>query len=690
MNGVIDEGAAVGANTRVWMGAHVMKGAVVGKDCNIGEHVFVEGGAKVGDRVTIKNGVQVRAFFFLLPCQCSVSGLAVQIWDGVMLEDDVFVGPNATFCNDKFPRSKQHVVSSLTIVERGASLGANCTILPGIRIGAEAMIGAGSVVTHNVSPKTVVAGNPARHLRFLDAPSSGVTSAVGTGKSVIVSGAKLLSFPRFEDRRGILSFAQFETHLPWIPKRFFTITNVPQQEVRGYHAHKSVKQLLVCISGKVDVLVDDGKSRQTVLLDAPHHGLLLDVLVWSSQSYIEPGSVLLVLCSEKHDSEGYIHDYSEYLAIVNAPAPLKVPFLDIKAAAFEAEASVRGAFERVLSSSQFVGGPEVEAFEKEWAHYCQSSYCVGVGSGLAALHLLLRAADIGEGHEVMVPANTYIATLLAVSMTGAKCILVEPRADTRLLNPVLLERHLTPRTRAILSCDLYGTPVDYHAIQAFAKRHGIYFFSDAAQSHGAKYQGDVVGSDALCDGTCFSFYPSKNLGALGEAGAVVTASKDLSDRVRILRNYGSRVRYFNEEKGFNERLDPLQAAFLRAKLPQLDKLNARRAAIAQKYRAAFESLPWIGLACVDEGVQSSNHLFVITCEKRTKLQEHLKAHGVDTVIHYPVPPHLSSAYSDLELGLGSFPITETLANTVLSLPICPFLTEIQVDAVIEAIKLFSL
>lgn len=490
----------------------------------------------------------------------------------------------------------------------------------------------------------------------------------------------------FEDRRGVLSFAEYETHLPWIPKRFFTITQVPLKEVRGYHAHKTVKQLLVCVAGKVAVFVDNGKERQTVTLDSPRRGLSLDNMIWSSQSYLEPGSVLLVLCSAKHVAEGYIHDYASFMQQVNQPlavSPIKVPFLDVKASALHVEASLRTAFERVLDSGQFVGGPEVEDFEQDWARYCKSSYCVGVGSGLAALHLLLRAANIGPGHEVLVPANTYIATFLAVSMTGAKCVLVEPRKETRLIDPSLLVQHVTERTRAILSCDLYGAPVDYTAIREFARRHQLLFFSDAAQSHGASFKGSI-----LCDGTCFSFYPSKNLGALGEAGAVVTANKELAERVRLLRNYGSRVRYYNEEKGVNERLDPLQAAFLRAKLPHLDQLNARRTEIALKYRAAFSSLPWLGLSVLHEGGLSSNHLFVITCQQRNALQEHLKAHNVETAIHYPIPPHLSGAYSDLGLGQGSFPVTEELAATVLSLPICPFLSSAQVEAVIQAVAHF--
>jgi dTDP-4-amino-4,6-dideoxygalactose transaminase/dTDP-4-dehydrorhamnose 3,5-epimerase-like enzyme len=612
------------------------------------------------------------------------------VWSGITLHDDVFVGPNATFCNDKFPRANVHLkVYPPTVVESGASLGANCTILPGIKIGTSSMVGAGSVVTHDVSPKTVVAGNPARFLRFVDAVGTSSLEHPGKKAALTVKGAKVLTLPTFRDRRGCLSFAEYESHLPWVPKRFFTITGVPQNELRGYHAHKSVKQFLVCLAGQVSVLVDDGTARETVVLDSPGEGLLLEPMVWSSQSYVNVGCVLLVLCSEKHNPNGYVHDYSQFLSLVAQDVAITdvVPFLNVKAAAVCSESELRNAFERVLESGQFVGGAEVSLFEREWADYCRSSYCVGVGSGLAALHLMLLAAGIQEGDEVIVPANTYIATLLAVSMTGARCVLVEPRKETRVMDESLLDGAFTCKTRAVLSCDLYGTPVDYKAISEWARKKGVFFFSDAAQSHGALYHGTVVGSDSLCDGTCFSFYPSKNLGALGEAGAITTPHKNIAERVQLLRNYGSRVRYLNEEKGFNERLDPLQAAFLRVKLKKLDELNARRSMIADLYHQAFQNLPWITLPTVHKDFSSNHHLFVVACEKRDLLQSHLKDNAIESMVHYPVPPHLSQAYKEFQGCL--FPITEELSRTVLSLPICPFLTKEQVLRVISAVCSFQ-
>ena len=615
------------------------------------------------------------------------------VWSGVILEDDVFVGPNCTFCNDKFPRSGQHLEKyAETRVQRGASLGANSTILPGIVVGEYAMVGAGSVVTHHVTAKSVAVGNPARHLRHVDVEHKIVGDEEGTTSvQPKVRGARLLKFPAVKDRRGTLSFAEYETHLPWVPVRFFTITEVPQKELRGYHAHKSVKQLLVCVTGKLEVLIDDGNQRESVVLQNSNEGLLLDAMVWSSQSYLVPGTVLLVLCSEKHSPEGYIHSYADFVALVKQEQArgVQVPFLNVKAAALLQETDMRRAFERVLQSGQYVGGAEVEGFEREWAHYCEASECAGVGSGLAALHLALVALDIGPGHEVIVPANTYIATLLAVSMAGAKCVLVEPDPKTRLIDPTKVSAAITPHTKAILSCDLYGTPVDYDALAEIARKHGLRFVSDAAQSHGAVYKGKKVGSDGLCDATCFSFYPSKNLGALGEAGAVVTGNAALAERVRTLRNYGSKERYQNDEKGFNERFDPLQAAFLRAKLPHLDQLSSKRQAIAQRYHQALNGLDWLSLPPLVQECTPSYHLFVVACDDRDGLQSHLQSQGVATVVHYPIPPHLSKAYRDLPYGPGSLPITEKLASSVLSIPVCPFLEDHQIEHVIGAIKSFK-
>jgi len=399
------------------------------------------------------------------------------------------------------------------------------------------MIGAGAVVTKNVVASSVVAGNPAKHIRYIQqqistvspSPTSSSTTSIATTE-ITVSGVQLLKFPDFKNATGTLCFGQYQTHIPWIIKRFFMIYDTPANASRGHHGHKYAAQLMICVAGQVSVLLDDGENRQEVLLSSPDVGLLLSPMIWSSQVYRMTGSVLLVLTPEEHAPEHYIHDYTAFLALKKEQREQqttvgRIGFLNLKASVKLVEKELNEAFRRVLNSSCFVLGPEVEAFEKEWAEFCGSNYSVGVGSGLAALHLMLEAAGVGDGDEVIVPSNTYIATLLAVSMARAKPVLVEPDARTHNINPDNIEAAISTKTKAILSVDLYGQPADMDKLQDVARKHKLWFFTDAAQSHGARYKGKTTGGHDLCDATAFSFYPSKNLGALGEAGAVTTNNK---------------------------------------------------------------------------------------------------------------------------------------------------------------------
>lgn len=366
---------------------------------------------------------------------------------------------------------------------------------------------------------------------------------------------------------------------------------------------------------------------------------------------------------------------------------MSVPFLDLKSPYRELQSELDAAYRRVMESGWYILGGEVEAFEQEFAAYCGAKHCVGVGNGLEALHLILQAYDIGPGAEVIVPANTYIATWLAVSYAGAVPVPVEPDPRTYNLDPELLERAITPKTRAILPVHLYGQPADMDPIRAVARRHGLKVIEDAAQAHGATYQGRSAG--ALADAAGWSFYPGKNLGALGDAGAVTTDDKELADRVRVLRNYGSRTKYYNEVKGYNSRLDPLQAAFLRVKLPHLADWNARRKRIIAEYLEGLEDVEEITLPFVPPGIDPSWHLFVICHQRRDQLQQHLTGAGIGTLIHYPVPPHLSEAYAERGSEPGDFPITERLARNVLSLPMGPHLQPDQLREVIAAIRSFE-
>lgn len=366
---------------------------------------------------------------------------------------------------------------------------------------------------------------------------------------------------------------------------------------------------------------------------------------------------------------------------------MKVPFLDLAEATREVRSELDRAYDRVLSDGWFILGKEVDAFEKDFASYIGAKHCIGVGNGLDALHLILRAYGIGAGDEVIVPSNTYIATLLAITYAGASPVLVEPDNSTFNLDPSRLEAAITRRTRAIMPVHLHGRAASLREIGAVAAHHGLKVIEDAAQAHGARTGGAFVG--AIGDAAGWSFYPGKNLGALGDAGGVTTNDDAVADRVRLLRNYGSRTKYFNEVQGFNSRLDPLQAAFLSAKLPHLEKWNRRRQDIADSYFAGLKGIPDLILPPVTPPGECVWHLFVVRHPERDALQRHLAAQGVDTLIHYPVPPHLSEAYQSCGWKKGQFPIAESMAATALSIPVDPNMTDDAVDHVIASLKSFK-
>ena len=362
---------------------------------------------------------------------------------------------------------------------------------------------------------------------------------------------------------------------------------------------------------------------------------------------------------------------------------MTVPFLDLDAATRELETEIGAALSRVVGSGWYVGGPEVKTFETAWAHHCGASHCVGVGNGLDAIHLALKALGVGPGDEVIVASNGYIATLLGVSMVGAIPMLVEPDPATYNLDPARIEAAITPRTRAILPTHLYGQPADLDAIRIIADAHGLKVIDDAAQAHGARYKGAALGG--LADISCWSFYPSKNLGALGDGGAVTTNDFELATRVRTLGNYGSAVRYVNDERGVNSRLDPIQAAVLAVKLTRLSEWNERRRTVANFYSKVLADTDLI-LPLVPPWADPAWHLYVVQTPQRDALATRLAEAGVQTLIHYPIAPHRQEAYSDLGLRAGDLPIAEQLAGTVLSLPIGPHLTLHQAEMIAEAVK----
>lgn len=365
---------------------------------------------------------------------------------------------------------------------------------------------------------------------------------------------------------------------------------------------------------------------------------------------------------------------------------MTIPFLDLQATYAELQAEIDGAVARVLASGWYIGGPEVATFEQNFARYCQTDHCIGVGNGLDALHLILRALDVGPGDEVIVASNTFIATLLAVDLVGATPVLAEPDPRTHNLDPARVEAAITTRTRVIMPTHLYGQPADLDPLLAIARAHGLYLVEDAAQAHGAEYKGRRLGGHG--DAVAWSFYPGKNLGAFGDGGAVTTGNADLAERVRLFANYGSQQKYVHEVKGMNSRLDPIQATILDVKLRHLDNWNERRRAIAAIYN---DLLADSGVECphVPNWATPAWHLYVVQIAERDALQQALNAQSIQTLIHYPTPPHLQRAYEQLGRNRGSFPVAEAAAERVLSLPIGPHLAPESARQVAEAMRAWS-
>lgn len=365
---------------------------------------------------------------------------------------------------------------------------------------------------------------------------------------------------------------------------------------------------------------------------------------------------------------------------------MKIPFVSFKPMEKELDKELRNAFERVYTRSWYIEGQEDKNFEKAFAEFCGVKYCVGVGNGLDGLMLALKALQIGPNDEVIVPSNTYIATALAVTYVGAKLVFVEPDIRTFNIDPSKIKEAITPNTKAIMPVHLYGQPCDMEPIMDIAKKHNLYVIEDCAQAHGAIYKGKTIGSFGTAAG--FSFYPGKNLGALGDAGATVTNSAEVAEKVRALGNYGSDYKYHHILKGNNSRLDEMQAAFLGAKLPHLEKMNEERRRIAKKYLEGIKNSEII-LPYVIDDVIPVWHIFAIRCQRRDELESYLKENGIGTNKHYPIPMHLQECYKDLGYKKGDFPIAEEISETELSLPMYYGMTDEEIQYVIEKINNFK-
>jgi len=361
-----------------------------------------------------------------------------------------------------------------------------------------------------------------------------------------------------------------------------------------------------------------------------------------------------------------------------------IPFLNFEPMHKLIRSEIMQSFQDVYDANWFVMGKKLEAFEKEYAAFNNTNYSIGVSNGLDALHLALKALNVTKGDEVIVPSNTYIATALAASYVGATPVFVEPDPNTYNINPANIEAAITSKTKVIMPVHLYGQACDMDAIMAIAKKHNLFVVEDNAQAHGATFNGKITGSFGNANGT--SFYPGKNLGALGDAGAVTTNDETIAKKIAMLRNYGSEKKYHNEEIGFNMRLDEVQAGFLSVKLKHLNEWTKQRKEIAKQYNEALKNVGDLVLPAVHANATHVYHLYVIKTENRDGLQKHLSENGIGTLIHYPIPPHLQKAYQYLGFKKGSFPIAEELADNCLSLPIWPGMTLDQVNTVAENIK----
>lgn len=364
---------------------------------------------------------------------------------------------------------------------------------------------------------------------------------------------------------------------------------------------------------------------------------------------------------------------------------MRIPFVSFLPMERELDQEIRSAYNRVFERSWYIEGKEDEAFEKAFAKYCETEYCVGCGNGLDALMLSLRALGIGAGDEVIVPSNTYIATALAVTYVGATPIFAEPDIRTFNIDPVKIEEKISEKTKAIMPVHLYGQPCDMDPILAIAEKYQLYIVEDCAQAHGALYKGRRIGS--FGDAAGFSFYPGKNLGALGDAGATVTNNKQIAEKLRALGNYGSDYKYHHIYQGVNSRLDEMQAAFLSAKLPHLDKMNENRRYIAKRYLEGIRNSEII-LPYVLEGTEPVWHIFGIRCQRRSELEKYLAEKGIGTNKHYPIPMHLQECYRDLHIPKGALPIAEEISETQLSLPLYYGMKEDEIQFVIDCLNEF--
>lgn len=509
----------------------------------------------------------------------------------------------------------------------------------------------------------------------------------GTPAAAADPAVRLVRLQTIPMENGILGVAEVSKHIGFPVHRAYYIRDVPNGQGRGGHGHKALRQCFLCLRGSFKLSITRRGHTETVILDRPEVAAVVEPGCWRDLSDFSDDSVVVVLASDEYDEADYIRTYHEFLRWeAQAETIAAVPYLDLARGARELAPELEQVMRRVLRSGYFIGGPEVARFEGRFAEYCGAAHMVGAGNGLDALGLALRAWNIGPGDEVIMPAHTFIATALAVDEVGATPVLVDVEPDTGLMDVARVAEALTERTRAVIPVHLYGLPVDMDALKAALAGRDVRILEDACQAHGARYKGRRCG--ALGDAAAFSFYPTKNLGALGDAGGLTTDDPHLAETVRMLGNYGSRVKYEHELVGRNTRLDPLQAALLDAKLDRLDGWNARRRELARRYFAALSDIEGLELPAVRPFAEPVWHVFPVRAPgRRDELAAFLAEHGVGTNIHYPTPIHLQPCYEG-RWPRGAYPVSEAFAASVLSLPLDQTHAEPEIDFVIAKVRAF--
>ena len=486
----------------------------------------------------------------------------------------------------------------------------------------------------------------------------------------------------------VLGVAEASKQVGFQIRRMYFLTDIGKGARLGGHAHCTLQECFICLRGSVTVEVEKHGRRQSIRLSKYSTAIMLPGGYWRDLHSFTDDALLAVLASEEYDEGDYIRDYDDFRKWEAQSKPQSVPYLDLRRYSAAMTNEFDAAISSVLKSGKFIGGPAVAQFESEFSAYCGSSHAVGIGNGLQALVLALKARAIGVGDEVVLPANTFVGTALAVSEVGARPVLVDAEEDTGLIQVDQVAAVLTPRTRAIIPVHLYGHPADMEPLRAIAHRHGLFLLEDACQAHGARYKQRRCGS--LGDAAAFSFYPTKNLAAIGDAGTLVTDDADCADVVRRLANYGSNVRYSHELLGTNSRLDPLQAAVLSVKLRYLDAWNERRRAHAARYIEGLSGLDDLALPTARPWAEPVWHVFPVRVRRhqRVALQEALAAANIGSNIHYPIPVHLQPCYAAMGWCAGQFPISERRAVELLSLPIDAMHSEQEIDLVIGEVRKF--